>query len=271
MTRHQFISAPTGPQAGPDLPAPASGLAQLVELAGLPAMRAGLGHRLLEALSLEALAFPAALGLGLRLLQARDQPVSGRLQLAERRQVRLRSQRARRPFGGTPLGVGREARLQAGDLPAQRRTGSALVLRRRRLGVLRRLRLAERLARRAPGVESPRQLARIDPLRERVGATWAASSSSVGATETYGATNVPQSLPGDREPVVLQAPVDAPCRVDVDAGAGREFAHARQLLPRRQPAALDQRLQPPGEVDPDGKIVGPGELGEVLVLRPVCH
>ena len=244
---------PDGTPGGAYLPAPAS---------GLPARRAGLQR-------CAAGSDTASSSVCCRGSRAPRRSASARACL-RRATSRLGSPPARRatpgavavpagspPVRRTPLWVGRETPPTARSARSAARLGARPPSSGPRgppPAAARRTVRSESSPRRA------RQLARIDPLRERVEATWAASSSSVGETETYGATNVP-----------------SPCLETVSPSSSRRQYTLRAVLTltpapaansrtpgscsSTQPSALDQRLQPPGEVDPHRKIVGPGEPG----------
>jgi hypothetical protein len=82
-----------------------------------------------------------------------------------------------------------------------------------------------------------------------------------------------EAVLGDDEPLLLEAPVDGAHRVDVDLGPLGEAAEARQPITGREPAARDQRPQPPAQLQADRQLIGGvgRERARKLFLPSLCH
>ena len=215
-------------------------------------MAGRVGEHRLEALAGGALALAAVLRRIACRTQAQDQLVAGLLELGQADEAPgVGAGKALRVLGGRGLGMGRKAPLEPRDLIAEgppRRGFVATVDGRHARGLgLGHLRVAAR-------IEDASQVARVNAGVAGGGRGGRGQLLHPGGA---GAGSDESSLPlarGD-ETLRLEAAVDGPGGVGVDAHPGGELAHARQAVTRPQSAADDQGTQPPGEIDAHRQVV----------------
>jgi hypothetical protein len=253
-------------------------------------VRRGVIDHVAEALARRALVAAPTLDLGPDPLEAIEELVADGLQLTKIGDPRSRpGKRLRRSLRyarlGCLLGIGRQQRLQPGDLTPEGPPGRPSVLLAGRseggFGVGRRGRLPhKRLVGRRAGVQRAGEVAWIDSERARglgrIGGHLLERRRRGDVRQDEG------SLPVARhdKPLVLQAPVDRPGGVDVDPGTDSQLPHTGELVPASESATEDQRPQPPGQVYADWKVAVALDIGRRILhggraprslIRGLCH
>ena len=238
-------------------------------------MAGWVGEHGLEALAGHSLAFAAALRLAARGAQPKNELVAGALELGDvDKPAGLGRGKALAAAGTGGLGVRRKAPLKPRDLVAQGAPSGGLVAtfewrgrdivapfqpRNRCLaGRSERGCRLEHLKIRCLGVaarvEHTGQIAGVNP---RVARGIGRCGREFLDRRRRGAcgNECALALPRGDQSLRLKAPVDGAGRVRVHSHPGGELAHARQAVPGGQPAADDQRSEPPGEVDAHRQVI----------------
>jgi hypothetical protein len=217
-------------------------------------VRGWVGRHLLESPAGAALAVgPAGRGRP-SAVETLDQIVADLLQLGHVRDVSLGAEEGMRRLAGLPRvgGIRGELRLEVGDLAAKLLAPEPLVgLDRRHLGLWR---LYGQTG--AGGVDRPREVPRVDAALP--GALHGLGREALQVRRAAGVLGHEgaEAVTRRDQTVILEPAVDGARGVDVDAGAARELAHAREPVAGAELAACDQHPQPPGELSAERKVVG---------------
>ena len=215
--------------------------------------------------------------------ELREQGVTGPLQLGDAGDVGLGRRGGGGAAGRDVAHVGGELGLEPADLAAQLVAHGALVALQLRVRQCRhglgfgRLRQAVAVRRHQPRADGgdDRKVAGVGPGIAGGLDRLERDPLQVTALRRPLGDEGAEAVTGDDDPVTLELGVDGADRVDVDVRPFREPPHAWQGVPRREPAAGDERPQAPADLHADRQLAlvidreGVGRVG--LGRLRLCH